>query len=84
MISTSVGVTPTGKARILVDNFFNVLVCLVTFGSGTVAVMSRDGGKTWSNRAFYKIRALNSFGLAQGRLYSSVSGELHSTMQLGT
>jgi hypothetical protein len=85
LLSTiSFGVTPTGKARILVDNFFSVLVCLVPFSSGTVAVVSRDGGLTWSSRAFYKIRALNSFGLAQGRLFSSVSGELYSTMQLGT
>lgn len=82
--SISFGVTITGKPRILVDNFFNVLVALVSFASGTVAVVSRDGGVTWSDRAFYKIRALNSFGLAQGRLFSSVSGELYSTMQLGT
>lgn len=78
------GAPITSRARILVDNFFNVLVVLVTFSSGTIAVVSRDGGLTWSSRAFYKIRALNSFGLAQGRLFSSVSGELYSTMQLGT
>ena len=77
------GVTITGT-RILVDNFYNVLVALASFATGTVAMVSRDGGVTWSDRAFYKIRALNSFALQQGRLYSSVSGELHSSMQLGT
>jgi hypothetical protein len=80
----NLGIAISSKARILVDNFFNVVVVLVTFASGTVAVVSRDGGVTWSDRAFYKIRALNSFGLAQGRLYSSVSGELYSSMQLGS
>lgn len=82
--SIFMGVPITSKPRILVDNFFSVLVILITFGSGTVARVSRDGGVTWSDRAFYKTRALNSFGLAQGRLYTSVSGELYSTMQLGT
>lgn len=76
--------TITSKPRILVDNFFNVLVVLYTFGSGTVAQVSRDGGLTWSQRAFYKIRALNSFALVQGRLFSSVSGELYATTQLGS
>jgi hypothetical protein len=85
LVSTvAMGITLSGKPRILVDNFFNVIVLLGAFSSGTVAMVSRDGGVTWSSRAFYKIRALNSFGLAQGRLFSSVSGELYSTMQLGT
>lgn len=85
LVSTiSFGITLTGKPRILVDNFFNVVVALGAGTSSTVALVSRDGGVTWSSRAFYKIRALNAFGLAQGRLFSSVSGELYSTMQLGT
>lgn len=82
--TVGVGITITGKPRILVDNFFNVIVVLAAGTSGTVALMSRDGGVTWSDRAFYRIRALNSFGLAQGRLFTSINGELYSTMQLGT
>jgi len=75
----------SGKPRILVDNFFNVVVILYTFSSSTIAQFSRDGGVTWSNRAFYRnVRTLNSFALVQGRLYSSFNGELYSTMQLGT
>jgi hypothetical protein len=78
------GLIISSKPRILVDNFFNVVVILYTFSSGTVAQVSRDGGVTWSQRAFYKIRALNSFALVQGRLFSSVSGELYSSTQLGS
>lgn len=73
----------TSKPRILVDNFFNVIVMLYTFASSTAAQVSRDGGVTWSPRAFYKTRSLNSFALVQGRLFSSVSGELYSSTQLG-
>ena len=79
------GVSITGKPRILVDNYFSVIAVLYTFNAGTVCQVSRDGGVTWSDRAFYRsVRALNGFGLAQGRLFSSFNGELYSTMQLGT
>lgn len=75
----------TSKPRILVDNFYNVVVLLYTISSATVAQVSRDGGVTWSSRAFYRnTRSLNSFGLVQGRLFSSFNGELYSSMQLGT
>jgi hypothetical protein len=75
----------SSKPRILVDNFFDVVVILYTFSTATIAQVSRDGGVTWSDRAFYRnVRSLNGFGLVQGRLYSSFNAELYSTMQLGT
>jgi hypothetical protein len=72
----------TIKPRILVDNFYNVVVILIGLSSSTMAMVSRDGGVTFSERAFYRLRAFNSFGLAQGRLYTSISAELYSTQRM--
>jgi hypothetical protein len=70
----------TFKPRILLCPFTGVLFVVVgATGGSTVAFASRDGGVTWSERAFYRTRFNNSFGVASGRLYSTTFGALYAT-----
>lgn len=72
----------SNKPRILVCPDTGVLVVLWLASSGTVASVSRDGGATWSERVFYKPRALNAFAVARGRLFAAWNGTLYSTAYL--
>lgn len=69
----------TFKPRIMLCPDTGVLVVVYSIGGGIVAQASRDGGVTWSDRAFYQARNNNSFGIARGRLFSSNDGNLYAT-----
>lgn len=69
----------TFKPRILLCPDTGVLAVVYSIGGGIVAQASRDGGVTWSDRAFYQARNNNSFGIARGRLFSSNDANLYAT-----
>jgi hypothetical protein len=72
----------TFKPRLLLCPVTGVLVVVHSIAAGTVAYVSRDGGFTWSAPAFYRSRFTSSFGIAQGRLFSSLDGLLYATDRL--
>jgi hypothetical protein len=71
--------TLTFKPRILLCPDTGVLVVVFAFSGGTQAVVSRDGGVTWSDRVFYRTRFNNSFGIARGRLFATAFNSLYAT-----
>jgi hypothetical protein len=72
----------TIKPRILLCRETGVLVVVFASTNVTWAIVSRDGGVTWSDPAPYRTRFVQSFGLARGRLFSTFSTALYATDKL--
>jgi hypothetical protein len=73
---------PSFRPRLLLCKDTGVLVIVYPIGTATVAMASRDGGLTWSEPAFYQSRFTSSFGIARGRLFSTLGASLYATDKL--